>query len=185
MPNVHEDVAKKYKYIDRLSGLSPERTKFVGDKKLKCPFRGLNYHVTIFCGIDRRRPPVFHGIGYGNIDSEQFSLQVERAVAKGWLRRHDVLVMNNSKVHTGGDSDDLEDWLWDRHRIYVLFLPPGTPKWNPVNAVWKDVTKAMRNLRLDPYRRHDVADATEWVMDRFTREEVVGHYSDSYKECGL
>jgi len=40
-----------------------------------------------------------------------FSEAVEFALASRWLLPGDILVMNNSKIHTGGEKTVLEDWL--------------------------------------------------------------------------
>ena len=113
----------------------------------------------------------------------------QRRWSKLWqvvgLRKRDILVMNKSKIHTGGENTVLENWLWSRHRIFVMYLPPNTPKWTPVNAVWKEATREMKSIPQNPYQRHSVVRAAETVLDTFTRREMRDFYSDCWEECGL
>ena len=169
-----DDVADQLEYINNLSQLDPSRVKFVGDKKLKCQFSGNQYYATLVCGIPPRSSPLHYGFGPGNIDATGFSLDVEQALASGWLRKRDVLVMNKSKIHTGGENTVLEDWLWSRHHIFVVYLPPNTPKWTPVTAVWKEATREMKNISQNPYQRHSVVRAAETVLDTFTSTVIAG-----------
>mmetsp|Transcript_5332 Transcript_5332/g.8811 ORF Transcript_5332/g.8811 Transcript_5332/m.8811 type:complete len:111 (+) Transcript_5332:260-592(+) len=44
-----------------------------------------------------------------------------------------VLVLDNAAIHT----DALVEWLWHHHKILVLFLPPRSLEWNPIEVVWR------------------------------------------------
>ena len=57
------------------------------------------------------------------VDAELFAMEMEDAVASGFLRPGDVLVMDNAANHTGKENTVLEDWLWNDHSIFALFLP--------------------------------------------------------------
>ena len=180
-----EDLTKKLEYINMLSQLQPTRVKFVSERKLECPSSRNKFYVTLFCGIDRRSTPLQFGIGQGTINATMFSEAVEFALASRWLLPGDILVMNNSKIHTGGENTVLEDWLWDSFRILVLFLPPRTPKWTPANAVWKDVTQMMRSTLLNPFQENSVVHVAQNVLNTFTHREMECFYSDCYAKCGL
>lgn len=93
--------------------------------------------------------------------------------------------MSETKVTTGGENDILESYLWDHHRVFVLYLPPRTPKWTPINAVWKRVTKEMNFVRWNPYREDDVAHRASYVLSSFSHGDMWGVYGDCYSEYGL
>ncbi len=63
-------------------------------------------------------------------------MEMEDAVASGFLRPGDVLVMDNAANHTGKENTVLEDWLWNDHSIFALFLHARTPEWNPIELLW-------------------------------------------------
>ena len=178
-----QDINKKVEYHYKLSRIKPKRVKFVGEKKLKCPFRGNDYYAVIFCGIDGR-DPLHYGICNGTIDATGFSIQVERAIREGWLKPRDTLVLSETKIHTGGENTVLEDWLWESFRIYTLYLPPRTPRWSPVNAVWKHVTRDLKDIRLNPCQNHSIVYATQHLLDSFTHHQMNSFYYDCFSECG-
>ena len=63
---------------------------------------------------------MWYEFGRGSIDSYTFDRRVTDALAKGWLRPWCVPVLNCSKVHTGRESEVLEDWLWKYHSVFLL-----------------------------------------------------------------
>ena len=56
-----------------------------------------------------------------------FLSDAEEAIMDGFLRRRDVLVLDNVAYHNKKAAAVLADWLWDRFEIFVLFLPPRMP----------------------------------------------------------
>ena len=180
-----EDISKKLEYINKLSKFDPYRVKFVGEKKLKCPFWGNEYYAVLFTGKDRRCSPIQYGIREGKIDSSGFNDQIERAAFSGWLKPWDVLVMSDTKIHTGGECSVNEDFLWNNYRILVVYLPPRSPKYNPVTKIWKEVTHDLDRTRLNPYRSHDITHATAYILDQFSHREIDRFYAECYAECGL
>lgn len=133
---------------------------------MKCPFWGNEYYAVLFTGKDRRCSPIHYGIREGRIDSSGFNDQIERASFSGWLKPWDVLVMSDTKIHTGGECSVNEDFLWNNYRI-----------------LWKEVTHDLDRTRLNPYRSHDITHATAYILDKFSHREI--EKSDCYAECGL
>ena len=69
-------------------------------------------------------------------NSGMFLSDIEEVIMDGFLRRRDVLVLDNVAYHNKKAAAVLADWSWDRFEIFVLFLPPRTPEWNPIELVW-------------------------------------------------
>ena len=63
-------------------------------------------------------------------------MEIKAALATGYLRPGNILVLDNVANHSGKENTVLEDWLWKRHRVFVLFLPARAPEWNPIELVW-------------------------------------------------
>ena len=38
------------------------------------------------------------------------------------------MVLDNAKIHVGGENTVLEDWLWTNFGVFALFLPPRSPE---------------------------------------------------------
>ena len=55
--------------------------------------------------------------------ADEFALQLEMALASGFFRPGDILVLDNASIHNGGDNNILEEWLWEDHIVLVVFLP--------------------------------------------------------------
>jgi hypothetical protein len=97
------------------------------------------------CGISRRSTPVKYRITESTVDAELFAMEMEDAVASGFLRPGDVLVMDNAANHTGKENTVLEDWLWNDHSIFALFLPARTPEWNPIELLWNCLSMRLKH----------------------------------------
>jgi transposase len=53
--------------------------------------------------------------------------------------------MDNAANHTGKENTVLEDWLWEEHSIFALFLPAQTPEWNPIELVWNCLAQQLKH----------------------------------------
>jgi hypothetical protein len=110
------------------------------------------YNITGLCGIDGRSAPVFYNINDQINDSEVLSFFIEEAVANGYLKRWDVLVLDNASIHIGGENVELDDWLWNGLsprdnqplRILLLLLPARSPELNPIELIWAWLVKKLR-----------------------------------------
>jgi transposase len=60
---------------------------------------------------------------------------VIEAIVDGFLVEKDVLVLDNATIHTCKEKDAMLDWLWERHGIFVAFLPTWLPELNLIELV--------------------------------------------------
>lgn len=193
-----------------VSKIKPERIKFVDEKHLEgrelwCrkvrrniftgevpgiithPDFRMTYSITGFCGIDRRVSPMRYGITLNNNNSESFSTNVVLAVSSGFLQRGDVLVADNATIHSGGVNSDLENWLWDNFRVFVLWLPARNPEWNPIELVWNILVARLGTFSLEVARSipgsHSLVAAADIILGGITHEEVQACYEKSGYMC--
>jgi hypothetical protein len=75
----------------------------------------------------------------GTNDAKSFSRGIERAVGIGFLKRGDILVLDNASLHGKGDNTYLEEWLWELRNLCCLSSNKG-PKVEPGKAGVTDVT---------------------------------------------
>lgn len=78
----------------------------------------------------------------GALNYERFALYVSRFLAPT-LRRGDVLVLDNLSVHKIGG---LREWLAERG-VQVLFLPPYSPDFSPIEQAWSKLKTALRTAQ--------------------------------------
>jgi transposase len=85
-----------------------------------------------------------HGVQVleGALNQHSFALYIARILAPQ-LRRGDVLVLDNLRVHhlTG-----LREWLAQRG-IEVLFLPPYSPDFTPIEQAWSKLKTKLRQAQ--------------------------------------
>ena len=63
-------------------------------------------------------------------------MEIEAALAARFLRPGDILVIDNAANHSRKGNTFFEEWLWERHRVFALFLPAWAPEWNPIEMAW-------------------------------------------------
>ena len=165
------NIEKAKEYIKTLAKIDPRRLKYGDEKSLKGksifnkkarrdilngivpatmtdPDLRNTYSIIGMCGISRRSTPVRFQITEATVDAELFAMEIEASVASKFLRAGDVLVLDNAANHSGKENNVLEDWLWEYHRIFVLFLPARTPEWNPIELLWNCLTDRLTNYDL-------------------------------------
>ena len=188
-----ENEGRACEFIYMLSNFAPERVKFGDEKSLKGqelynrkvrvdPETGIappvvtgtdfrNTHsITGFCGIDERTIPIWYRIRDATNDSEMFLSDVEATIRDGFLRHRDVLVLDNVSYHSKKHATILADWLWRRFSIFVLFLPPRTPEWNPIELLWAYLTKRLGTYPLSVIR--------DEMRNRNCKVDAVSHVAE-------
>lgn len=78
----------------------------------------------------------------GALNYERFTLYVSQFLAPT-LRAGDVLVLDNLAVHKIGG---LREWLGERG-VQVLFLPPYSPDFSPIEQAWSKLKTALRSAQ--------------------------------------
>ena len=192
------NLEKAVEYLFFVAMVDPKRLKF-GDEKLlkgqelfnrrvrRNPITGEippvltspdfrnTYTITGFCGIDTTVCPVWFDIHQYNNDAIEFAISLENAISGGFLKAGDILVLDNAAYHTGGENSVLEDFLWTNHGIFLIFLPPRCPEFNPIEIVWLTLVQRLKNFPLGLIRSvgaDGVAIAAHFVLLGITHEEV-------------
>jgi transposase len=209
-----ENIARAINYVAEIAQFHPSKLKFGDEKHLKGaeifvrgvrrnPITGVvpdtivdsdfrnTYNLTGFCGIDPRSAPMSWTIQDGINDSESFSHAIERAVASNFLKRHDVLVLDNASIHRFQENVDLDDWLWNVAspidgrplQIYLMFLPTRSPELNPIELLWNMLVQRLKMIELARRREHNHAlvTASTAILNGFTHYDVW----KCYKHCRL
>lgn len=172
-----ENILRYQEYVSFMNNpnLDHRRIKFADEKSLKGeevfnrrvrpdPITGItppviadsdfrnSYCIMGFCGVDPTNAPFQYTIGEENHNSECFIDAVCALVGVGWLKRHDILVVDNSQVH----PDELRDLLWNTVHpidgqplhILLMFLPTRSPELNPIEPLWHTLVMRLKALRL-------------------------------------
>lgn len=197
-----DNIARYHQYIHWMKQIDPRRLKFGDEKLLKgnevynkkgrrnvitgevpefivnSDFRN-TYAIIGFCGIDRETRPVSFVIHDEKNNAVSFSEAIMEALAEGFLRRGDVLVLDNSAIHFKGENDGLIEWLWEEEGIAVIPLPTRAPELNPKELMWRNLTMKLRSSRVTS-ESHATAKLAHRIMLNFTHESTEA----AYRQCG-
>ncbi|KAL7546455.1 hypothetical protein ACHAWF_009789 [Thalassiosira exigua] len=202
------NLAKATEYLVYVAFVDPRHIKFGDEKLLKgrelfnrrprrnlltgvvppvlAPpdFRNTTYAITGFCGIDTDVYALFFSIHESNNDATQFALDLEETLEYGVFKPGDILVLDNANAayHCGGENSILEYWLWSRHGVFLLFLPPCCPELNPIELVWNTMVKRMKRIPptiVSHISAHAAVIAAHCVLADVTHEDVLKMYKHS------
>ena len=109
----------------------------------------------------------------GALNYERFALYVSQFLAPT-LRPGDVLVLDNLAVHKIGG---LREWLAERG-VQVLFLPPYSPDFSPIEQAWSKLKTALRTAQARS--RQALEEAVQAAVDWITSADAQ-HWFD---HCG-
>eukprot|EP01119_Soliformovum_irregulare_P003638 TRINITY_DN1445_c0_g1_i2.p1 TRINITY_DN1445_c0_g1~~TRINITY_DN1445_c0_g1_i2.p1 ORF type:complete len:314 (-),score=86.19 TRINITY_DN1445_c0_g1_i2:79-1020(-) len=105
----------------------------------------VRWSVTCLVGLDEESPCI--SFRSESNTQEDFFNFVAQAIKVGYLKRGDVLVMDNASVHTGSDMlPDLQK-MADMFDIDLRYLPTYSPELNPVELVFANVKNWLRSHR--------------------------------------
>jgi hypothetical protein len=137
------NMKRAWEYLNHILSISPERLKY-GDKKLlkgrifsklarRDVLTGLvpptmadpnfwnTYSIIGISGICTRLLPVHYRITDATVDANLFLMEIESAIVHRYLRAGDVLILDNTAIHTGKSNSMIKEWLWEEHMVLVLF----------------------------------------------------------------
>ena len=99
----------------------------------------------------------------GALNYKRFALYVSRFLAPT-LRSGDVLVLDNLTVHKIGG---LREWLAKRG-VQVLFLPPYSPDFSPIEQAWSKLKTALRTAQAQSRQALEAAvqAAVDWISSQ-------------------
>jgi len=109
----------------------------------------------------------------GALNYERFAVYVSRFLAPT-LRAGDVLVLDNLAVHK---ISGLREWLAERG-VQVLFLPPYSPDFSPIEQAWSKLKTALRTAQAQS--RAALEEAVRAAVDWITSPDAQ-HWFD---HCG-
>lgn len=109
----------------------------------------------------------------GALNQRNFAFYIRHILAPQ-LRRGDVLVLDNLPVHKlAGLQQELA-----RHGVQVLFLPPYSPDFTPVEQAWSKLKTKLREAQART--RQALEAAVQTAIDWITSTDALGWFN----HCG-
>uniref|UniRef100_A0A7S1BV17 Tc1-like transposase DDE domain-containing protein n=1 Tax=Corethron hystrix TaxID=216773 RepID=A0A7S1BV17_9STRA len=198
-----ENVIKAGEFINTISKFLLEKLKCVDEKLLwntngisrkvrRNPLTGVvptiitngnfrnSYKVLGICRIDCCVSHLFFEIHKDNSNSDQYN----DFVLEGISFAPCVLISDNVPIYLRGACTSLEDYLWEEHKILILYLPARSLDWNPIKLAW---SLLIRGLQIMP---HTVLNKYGTDIVTHTATDVLSNISHhdvwkTYKKCFL
>lgn len=134
--------------------------------------RNWGKNVSLICAIDHQGVKTSMNVE-GAVDSKAFESYIENFLVPN-LERGQIVVMDNLSVHKSkGARELIEDAGCE-----LLFLPPYSPDYNPIEEAFSKVKSILR--KAEARSREALVEATGHALDSITSEDIHGFYSD----CG-
>jgi transposase len=137
-----DEQVKRFRFLDEF-GVHVGMTRLYGRAEAgqrvvesTCGYSGAHYTAVATLSVDGVRAPyMFEGAMNGDV----FDTYLDRVLIPD-LKPGEVLVLDNLSAHK---RPDLEDRLAQRG-VRVIFLPPYSPDFNPIELCWSKVKTALR-----------------------------------------
>ena len=175
---VRSIVSERFVFVDECStniALSPIYARAPKGERAygKAPRNYWGKNVSLICAIDAGGVKPSMSVE-GSVDGEEaFEAYVEHFLVPK-LKRGQIVVMDNLSVHK---SKRVERLVEDAG-CELLFLPPYSPDFNPLEEAFSKVKGILR--RAKGRMREAFVEATGRALDAITPEDIRGFYSD----CG-
>ncbi len=97
--------------------------------------------------------PVEYRIDKENGSAAKFVLFMTALIISGFFKHEEILVMDNARIHTGGEASGVKTLLWETPidgrplHVLVVYLPTRSPELNPIEFVFHILTARIRSFR--------------------------------------
>ncbi len=169
-------VSERFVFVDECStniSLSPIYARAPKGQRVrgKAP-RNWGKNVSLVCAIDSGGVKPSMSVE-GAVDAKAFEAYVERFLVSH-LKRGQIVVMDNLSVHK---SKKVERLIEDAG-CELLFLPPYSPDFNPIEEAFSKVKGILRKVAARTTEA--LLEATGRALDAITPQDIRGFYAD----CG-
>jgi hypothetical protein len=102
-----------------------------------------SYHIfAIISGNPTKPRPIEYRIDQENRSASTFVLFITALIISGFFKHEEILVMDNVRIHTGGEASGVKMLLWETPiggrplHVLIAYLPTCSPKLNPIGFVF-------------------------------------------------
>ncbi len=133
--------------------------------------------MTLMCRIGEENEPVYYELRRKSNTSWDFLFFLETSVRDGYLRRGDILIMDNWKGHCAEQTRPRVEQLLRESGVTIKWLPKYSPELNPCEFIFGQMKKHLKWRQNNDRFIHEVVCASATVE----RENVENYY----RKCKL
>lgn len=120
--------------------------------------------ITILTDLTKPASPLFVHAKNGENNRFDFFQFVLEAVAEGYLKSGDFLILDNASVHKAEDTLSVLQQILGQFNILVVFLPTYSPELNPCELCFSQIKSGFRSLRNGTNFDHALALSVQRVL---------------------
>lgn len=132
-----------------------------------------HWKVTTMISAVRSTGPCASAVVSGATDGDVFRTYVQHVLVPE-LKTGDVVILDNLQPHKSREVKD----LIERAGATLLFLPPYSPDFNPIENMWSKVKSILRSVAARTF--DDLQEAIDLALSRITPEDCLGFF----RHCG-
>jgi transposase len=116
-------------------------------------FRDAHNIFAVVSGSPTKKKSIAYHITKASGNATQFVAFVKRLIVSGWFEHSEILVMDNARIHTAGEAECVEYYLWhtviDGRPLHVkiVYLPTRCPELNPIEFMFHLLSNRVRSFR--------------------------------------
>jgi len=112
--------------------------------------------LTILCTLDPTLNPIYFDYRTNSNTQWDFVEFIRCCCSEGYLKKEDVLVVDNASVHSGLESFPLLELLMEVYGFKIIKLPCNSPELNPAEFVFGKLKQHLRKYRGNQDLRSEV-----------------------------
>jgi hypothetical protein len=146
-----------------------------------------NLMAVISANPDKQKHVEYH-IDKQNGDAVAFYCFICYLITVGWFLHNEILIMDNTRIHTGGAAKNVANLLWETVidglplHVLVIYLPTRSPELNPIELIFHILARRIRSYRYQLAGPSDqaVVKNAKRVLDEMSYELIL----KCYVHCG-
>jgi hypothetical protein len=178
---VNKDVLPKKIRADPLTG-------YVDAIEVSGDFRESHNMFAVVSGSPTKMVSIAYHITKEKGTATQFVAFIKMLIVTGYFEHQEILVMDNARIHTAGEAECVEYYLWNTVidgrplHVKIVFLPTRCPELNPIEFMFHLLSDRIRSYRYRIIGAIDkqVVQVMGQVLDEIKYETIV----KTYIHCG-
>jgi hypothetical protein len=115
-------------------------------------FRNAHNIFAVVSGSPNKLRSMDYHITKENGNATNFVAFIKQLIIGGFFEHHEILVMDNARIHTAGEADCVEYHLWNTPidgrplHVKVVYLPTRCPELNPIEFMFHLLSNRIRSF---------------------------------------
>jgi transposase len=129
------------------------KTGYVDALEVSGDFREAHNMFAVVSGSPTKMVSIAYHITKEKGTATQFVAFIKMLIVTGFFEHQEILVMDNARIHTAGEAECVEYYLWNTVidgkplHVKIVFLPTRCPELNPIEFMFHLLADRIRSYR--------------------------------------